>query len=96
MARQFVDPDVEVFRVVVTTKKQYRNPDYNWRTAQETGEKPYYYSDEIVTTFYGPYRKGAAKTQLKAHTHDGYGKVYENFVGAHIEKANIVWEDYPV
>ena len=94
MARQFVDEGAEVFRIVVTTKKQYRNEAYNWHTAHETGEKPYYYSDELVTKFYGPYHKSAAKTQLTRHTHDGWGNVHEDFVGAHIEKANIVWETY--
>lgn len=87
MARQFVSDGAEIYRVVVTTKKIHQNPNYDWRTAKETGEKPFHYDDnELVTSFYGPYKKSAAKGKLTRHM------ACEDYVSAYIEKANIMWE----
>jgi hypothetical protein len=95
MARQYVDDGAAMFRVVVTSKKNLgRNPAYDWRTARETGEPPYLYSEtETETAFFGPYKTaGTASAQARFHSTDGYGDPHPAVVGAHVERANIVWE----
>lgn len=96
MARSHgVTPDSQQFRVVVTYKKNLgKNPAYDWKTAELTGESPYVYSStETETKYYGPYAmEGVAKSQLKMHVQDGYGNPYEAVISGHYERANIVWE----
>lgn len=51
MARQMISDGAKVFRVVVAAKKRIGTNDaYDWRTARETGEQPYLYSESEVVT----------------------------------------------
>lgn len=92
--RKMVGDDQEVYRVVITTKKQSRNPDYEWRSTDPERQNPYVYSDtETTTEFYGPYNTvGAAKGQLTTQSKDYKGNLRPQILGAEIQKGHIVWE----
>lgn len=97
MARRAVGDEAEVFRAVVTTKKQHQNKLYWGLTPEEqknTTEEPYYTTDDpndVIREFQGPYGTiGQARGRATAMAKNT-ARTRELLVEKYVEKAKIEW-----
>lgn len=90
MARQSVNDDQPMFRVLITRRQRRENPD--WERGNTASPRFLWDGAEYVTA-YGPYNSiGAARGQLTSYTTDVYGNTQPGVLDGHIEQATTTWK----